>query len=133
MGAPALLQLLWLAGWRGTVLQCYLLPSLPGADHSFIVRNGEPIKPFRCLTEGGKPYLWKAYRIEGNNIGRPINISGFISAEGYLHFIVNDTLNTGYYYCVDAVDDQEIYEKYVLLTESECKICIGCKVLAVIV
>ena len=59
--------------------------------------------------------------MEGNSIGEPIDVTDFKRAEGYLTFIANDTFNTGYYHC-NAVDER-IYDKYVVLTDGECRIC----------
>ena len=65
-------------------------------------------------------HRWKAYRVEGNNIGPPIDVAEYVNADGTLSFTVDDAVNTGLYYCVGAADEQTIYDLYIILTEGEC-------------
>ena len=101
------------------IVQCCHLSSLLGEDYSYLVRNGDNITALRCSTAS----RWKAFRIEGNQLGLPIDITDFKSAENSLSFTVDDATNTGYYYCVNEVDEAEIYDRYVILTNSECRQC----------
>lgn len=107
---------------RPFVEACYRLPSLSGGEsYSFVVRNGTT-NLLRCLAAGGGPHNWKAFRLDGNSIGRPIDVRSFESAEGFLRFVTDDTVNTGIYFCVDAADEHVVLEEYVILTESECDV-----------
>ena len=99
------------------IVQCCYLSSLLGEDYSYLVRNGDNITALRCSTAG----QWKAFRIEGNQLGPPIDITDFKSSDNSLTFAVDDATNTGYYYCVNEVDEAEIYDRYVILTNSECR------------
>ena len=98
-------------------------PSSPltAEEYSLIVRNGE-VKFLPCLAAGESPYKWKAFRVEGNNIGPPIDIRGFETNLGDLGFITDDAVNTGVYECMAALDESVVFDKYVILTESECSV-----------
>ena len=63
--------------------------------------------------------------MEGNSIGPPINIRGFETREGTLRFITDNAVNTGLYYCVDALDESVVFDKFVILTESECSVLVA--------
>ena len=104
-------------------VQCYRLPSPTGEYYSFVVRNGNR-KVLRCLAARGSPHQWKAFRVEANSIGQPIDVTSFESAEGSLRFITDDAVNTGFYLCVDTADERVIYDGYVILTESECGVVV---------
>ena len=101
---------LWLMGWHilihcsADIVQCCYLSSLLAEDYSYLVRNGDNITALRCLTAG----RWKAFRIEGNQLGPPIHVTDFKSSDNSLTFTVDDATNTGYYYCVNEVDEAEI-------------------------
>lgn len=117
-----LIQWLWLVRWHILIHSsadnmqcCYLSPILE--DYSFLVRNGDNITALRCSTAG----RWKAFHIEGNKLGRPIDITDFTSADNSLTFTVDDATSTGYYYCISEVDEAEIYDRFVILTNSECR------------
>ena len=99
------------------IMQSCYVPSLLSEDHSYLVMNGDRITALRCSTAG----RWKAFRIEGNKLGPPIDITNFKSADNSLTFTVDDATNTGYYYCLNKVDEAEIYDRYVILTNSECR------------
>ena len=58
--------------------------------------------------------------MEGNSIGAPIDVAEYVNAEGTLSFKVDEAVNTGLYYCVDAADEQTTYDQYIILTEGEC-------------
>ena len=58
--------------------------------------------------------------MKGNSIGPPIDIRGFETREGTLRFITDDAVNTGLFYCVDALDESVVFDEFVILTESEC-------------
>ena len=104
------------------IVQCCYLSSLLDEDYSFLVRNGDRITALRYST----PNRWKAFRIEGNQLGLPIDITNFKSSDISLTFTVDDATNTGYYYFVNEVDEAEIYDRYVILTNSECRKCTIC-------
>ena len=57
-----------------------------------------------------------------NKLGKPINITGFRNADASLSFTANTSMNTGWYLCVNAFNEREIYDKYVVLTDGECRI-----------
>ena len=60
--------------------------------------------------------------MKGNGIGPPIDIRGFETKEGTLRFITDDAVNTGLYYCVDALNESMVFDEFVILTESECSV-----------
>lgn len=97
------------------------LLSLSGEEFSFLARDGERIESLRCGAAGSSPHKWLAFRVEGNKLGPPIDLTSFRNADGSLSFTVNTSTNTGYYYCVNAADEHEIYDKYVILTDGECR------------
>ena len=101
-----------------------LLPSLPsaGKDHSLLVQNGYPVEAFRCSTAGGSPHIWKAFHVEGNRLGESIDMTSFIHPDASVRFTVNTSTNTGYYLCLNQFNEHEIYDKYVVLTDGECRI-----------
>ena len=98
---------------------CSRLPALTAEEYSFIVRNGV-VNVLRCLAARGSPHRWKAVRVEGNSIGPPIDIRSFETREGTLRFITDDAVNTGLFYCVDALDESVVLDEFAILTESEC-------------
>lgn len=56
--------------------------------------------------------------MKGTSAGQRIDVSGYLGA-GSLRPIANDSVNTGDYRCVDARDGQRVYDRFVILTESE--------------
>ena len=60
--------------------------------------------------------------MEGNRLGQAINITGFRRADGSLSFAVNTSTNTGYYLCLNQFNEHKIYDKYLVLTDGECRI-----------
>ena len=95
------------------------LPPLAGEKLSSVVHNGHSVGPLRCLAAGGRPHQWEAVGVKGSRAGQRIDISSYLDA-GSLTFIADDAVNTGIYRCVDAGDDQMVYDQYVVLTRSEC-------------
>ena len=115
---------LW-AGQSSTVLQprttrsSLLSPS--GEEYSFLVRDGERIESLRCGAAGSSPHKWMAFRVEGDKLGPPIDLTSFRNLDGSLSFTVNTSTNTGYYNCANTADEDEIYDDYVILTDGECR------------
>ena len=109
--------------WKSRSGYARVFPSLPsGKDHSLLVRNGYPVKAFRCSSAGDRPHIWKAFRVEENGLGESIDMTGFISEDAAVSFLVNTSTNTGYYLCVNTFNEDEIYDKFVVLTDGECRI-----------
>ena len=94
--------------------------SIAGESYSYVVRNGDTVTAIRCISAWHRDHRWKAFRVEGNCIGPPIDVAEYVNAIGMVSFTVDDAVNTGLYYCVDAEDEQTIYDQYIILTEGEC-------------